>query len=156
VLHLAHVYKRTAHVDSRFLRVRTAMLETGGAILTAATTTLGASLFLFFCTIQIFVKLGIIIATTTVLAIGVALLPFSAMLAEFGPTREKNNASERRRQVMGALSGGPSGGVTLAGGPRAGGGRGGGIELAPLAERGVPMTMKMQGPDGGTVERAYL
>ena len=152
MLHLAHVYKRTAHVDSRFLRVRTAMLETGGAILTAATTTLGASLFLFFCTIQIFVKLGIIIATTTVLAIGVALLPFSAMLAEFGPTREKNNASERRRQVMGALS--PSCGVTLAGGPGAGGGRGGGIELAPLAARGVPL--KMQGPDGGTVERAYL
>jgi len=57
--------------------------------MTAAITTCGAVTMLWFCTIQIFVKVGLIIAASTVLGIITALAPAGALLACCGPRSMK-------------------------------------------------------------------
>jgi len=87
VLHLANSYNVAADRKSglRYCCMRSALTQTGTSVLAASITTLGASFFLFFCYIQVFVKIGIVIAANTFLSIFFALFFFAPLLMLCGP-----------------------------------------------------------------------
>lgn len=99
-LHIAHKYgslevsddklplrdgSRNAAAAIRYRRTKFALKSMGGATLSAAATTAGASLFLSFCTLTIFRRLGSMCLAVTVLSIFVALGPLPVSLLCFGP-----------------------------------------------------------------------
>eukprot|EP00435_Cladocopium_sp_Y103_P011691 s2735_g3.t1 len=96
-LHIAHRYgssdvqqELTLSGDSsdiRFLRTVFALGSIGRAALGSAVTTAGCSIFLVFCTLTIFKKLGGVVLVVTVMSIAVALIPLPAALLWFGPVR---------------------------------------------------------------------
>merc|ERR1712187_710750 len=59
----------------------------GGAIVSAAVSTIGSSLFLLCCTITIFIKLGLVIIAVTTLSIFFTLIALPAVMILFGPSR---------------------------------------------------------------------
>lgn len=69
----------------RVARVRCAMLRLGGATLSSAVSTVGSNIFLLFTTMNIFVKLGAVIITVTVISITAALVVLPAALMLCGP-----------------------------------------------------------------------
>jgi hypothetical protein len=71
--------------EERFERTRFALQRMGGASLGSATTTVGSSFFLLFCTLQVFTKLGTVVIAVTFLSILYALLPLPAILIYAGP-----------------------------------------------------------------------
>lgn len=71
----------------RFQRMSFALKTMGGATVGSAITTAGSSLFLVFCTLTIFAKLGAMCFTVTVASILFALCPLGAYLMTFGPVR---------------------------------------------------------------------
>jgi len=72
--------------DKRRYGVRCILIAIAGPTLGSALMTVGSSLFLFFCTIQIFVKVAIILLVVTLFAGSYALIGFPALLALIGPT----------------------------------------------------------------------
>lgn len=91
-LHIAHKYgtrsfstsgMRTA--DIRYERTRYALCVIGNAALGSAVTTAGCSVFLLFCTLTIFKKLGSVVLLVTLLSIVTALGPLPAALLVIGP-----------------------------------------------------------------------
>jgi len=66
-------------------RVRLSILHIGGATFSSAASTIGSSVFLLFCTLNIFGKLGAVVITVTLLSIFFALVPLPAGLLIFGP-----------------------------------------------------------------------
>mmetsp|Transcript_10836 Transcript_10836/g.37989 ORF Transcript_10836/g.37989 Transcript_10836/m.37989 type:complete len:1733 (-) Transcript_10836:105-5303(-) len=96
-LHIAHKYKH--HVRScpatergdnpaklREDAVEYALSTMCSAVMGSALTTLGSSLFLFFCTMVVFVKLAVVLFVVTTFAAIFALLTLPAMLLACGPT----------------------------------------------------------------------
>merc|ERR1712039_1050223 len=73
--------------EVRYLRTRYALRSIGGAALGSAITTAGASIFLVFCTLTIFWKLGSMCLAATVMSILTALGPLPSALFLFGPVR---------------------------------------------------------------------
>merc|ERR1719240_702087 len=61
--------------ELRRARTRMAVLHVGGATLSSAMSTMGSSMFLLFCTLNIFVKLGAVVIAVTLLSIVFALVP---------------------------------------------------------------------------------
>jgi len=96
-LHIAHRYgsadAQDALVDvtdadvTRFVRTVYALGSIGRAALGSAATTAGCSIFLVFCTLTIFQKLGGVVLVVTLMSIGVALIPLPATLLWMGPLR---------------------------------------------------------------------
>lgn len=96
-LHIAHRYGSSDvqqelslsgdSSDIRFLRTVFALGSIGRAALGSAVTTAGCSIFLVFCTLTIFKKLGGVVLVVTVMSIAVALIPLPAALLWFGPVR---------------------------------------------------------------------
>jgi len=93
----------------RFLRVAHALESIGGAAVGSSITTIGCAVFLLFCTMTIFTKLGAVVLVVTVMSITFALGPLSALLLVFGPLRPgscvvagraKNAGKEVWRQVL--------------------------------------------------------
>jgi hypothetical protein len=84
-LHLAHAYSEEHQYHSRYLRVRAALTELGSSVFAAAVTTLGSAVPLFFCTIQVFVQMGKVVAANTVLSCTFAVFYFMPLLAILGP-----------------------------------------------------------------------
>jgi hypothetical protein len=94
-LHVAHHYcyakpalpkgARPSKKWFREARVKIAVWKIGGAALGSAATTLGASVFLLFCTMRIFTKLGTVVCAVTILSVIFALLVFPALLMIIGP-----------------------------------------------------------------------
>lgn len=99
-LHIAHKYGslkkaddkqplreggRHAATSMRLRRTKFALKSMGGATLSAAATTAGASLFLSFCTLTIFRRLGSMCLAVTVLSIFAALGPLPVGFLCFGP-----------------------------------------------------------------------
>jgi predicted RND superfamily exporter protein len=66
-------------------KTRIAVLHVGGATMSSAVSTMGSSVFLLFCTMNIFVKLGAVVIAVTLLSIIFALIPLQALLMECGP-----------------------------------------------------------------------
>ncbi|CAE7871107.1 unnamed protein product [Symbiodinium sp. KB8] len=89
-LHIAHRYGSTDAQDAlidvtdadvtRFVRTVYALGSIGRAALGSAATTAGCSIFLVFCTLTIFQKLGGVVLVVTLMSIGVALIPLPATL----------------------------------------------------------------------------
>eukprot|EP00929_Paragymnodinium_shiwhaense_P065108 TRINITY_DN32677_c0_g1_i2.p1 TRINITY_DN32677_c0_g1~~TRINITY_DN32677_c0_g1_i2.p1 ORF type:complete len:1494 (+),score=281.93 TRINITY_DN32677_c0_g1_i2:79-4560(+) len=69
----------------RFLRVRHALTSIGGATLGSALTTIGASVFLLFSKLTIFVRLGVMCLVVTMVSVFVSLIPLPACLCICGP-----------------------------------------------------------------------
>jgi len=72
--------------EMRRARSRMAILHVGGATFSSAVSTTGSSMFLLWCTLNIFVKLGWVVIAVTVFSIVFALVALPASLMVFGPT----------------------------------------------------------------------
>eukprot|EP00927_Polykrikos_kofoidii_P066188 TRINITY_DN61836_c0_g1_i1.p1 TRINITY_DN61836_c0_g1~~TRINITY_DN61836_c0_g1_i1.p1 ORF type:complete len:1330 (-),score=167.90 TRINITY_DN61836_c0_g1_i1:335-3886(-) len=97
-LHIAHKYASPSafwdspneaefNRDIRFWRTFYAINTIGSASLGSAITTAGASMFLVFCTLTIFSKLGSMCLVVTLVSIIFSLGPFPALLMICGPER---------------------------------------------------------------------
>mmetsp|Transcript_72469 Transcript_72469/g.172757 ORF Transcript_72469/g.172757 Transcript_72469/m.172757 type:complete len:1597 (+) Transcript_72469:105-4895(+) len=93
-LHVVHKYdynmdnNNRSHRDietRRFLAVRAALQSMAGAVVGSAITTLGSSVFLFACTLQIFVKLAAVLFAVTFFACTYAVVAIPAALLVMGP-----------------------------------------------------------------------
>jgi hypothetical protein len=89
-LHVSHAYKRAEilHVGregERFQRVREALKIMGRSLVGSAATTGGCALFLLFCTLQFFVRFGIVILSLATLSLVYALVFLPVLLLMLGP-----------------------------------------------------------------------
>jgi len=96
-LHISHAYihapgpsrgdhnGRATLLNERFRRIRYALVSMGQSLIGSATTSVGCALFLIFCTLQFFVKFGLVILSVTVLSLVYALLFLPALLLVCGP-----------------------------------------------------------------------
>jgi len=71
----------------RVQRAGFALQVMGGATMGSAITTAGSSLFLVFCTLTIFRKLGAMCLTVTIASIFIAIVPLGSVLMVIGPVR---------------------------------------------------------------------
>merc|ERR1740129_822698 len=69
----------------RVQRTEFAVKAIGGAVLGSAATTIGASFFLLFCNLTLFIKLGSMCLAVSLMSVVVALLPLPAALMTCGP-----------------------------------------------------------------------
>jgi len=72
--------------DCRVARTRVAMMRVGGAVLSSTVSTIGGSVFLLFCTLTIFLKLGAVIMCVTTLSVFYTVVSLPAVLIRFGPS----------------------------------------------------------------------
>jgi len=72
--------------QERFQRTRTALLSIGPSIVAAAATSIFSMCVLLFCNINLFYKVGLVIAVTLLLGLVYSLVLFSAILMVAGPT----------------------------------------------------------------------
>merc|ERR1712048_613139 len=97
-LHIAHKYgsEESLFEDKfglegsdalRYQRTLFAMKSIGGAAFGSAVTTVGCSIFLLFCTLTIFQKLGGVVLAVTLLSIFTALIPLPGLLLLLGPPK---------------------------------------------------------------------
>merc|ERR1712048_1470548 len=97
-LHIAHKYgsEESLFEDNfglegsdalRYQRTVFAMKSIGGAAFGSAVTTAGCSIFLLFCTLTIFQKLGGVVLAVTLLSIFTALIPLPGLLLLLGPPK---------------------------------------------------------------------
>jgi hypothetical protein len=97
-LHIAHKYgspdalkvsiarlELDASAAERFQRTEYALKSIGSAAMGSAATTMGCSVFLLFCTLTIFQKLGSVVFAVTIMSILTALFPLPAILLSYGP-----------------------------------------------------------------------
>jgi predicted RND superfamily exporter protein len=79
-LHVAHAFRHSDAPTGR-LRVRQALTMVGNAVLGAAVTTTVSCIFLLFCTITFFFKMGIVLMVNTTCSIYFALVFFPSFLS---------------------------------------------------------------------------
>jgi predicted RND superfamily exporter protein len=94
-------------VELRRAKTRMSVLHVGGATLSSAMSTMGSSMFLLFCTLNIFVKLGSVVMCVTILSIVFALVPLPALLMAVGPHEEpihKRAAKFLREKLSGGAT----------------------------------------------------
>jgi len=72
--------------DRRLARTRVSMMRVGGAVLSSTVSTIGGSVFLLFCTLTIFLKLGAVIMCVTTLSVIYTIVSLPAVLIRFGPS----------------------------------------------------------------------
>jgi len=75
---------RTAK-EMRKARTRLAVLRVGGAIFSSTVSTIGSSTFLLFCTLNIFIRLGLVIIAVVILSLVSTLIVLPAVLLLIGP-----------------------------------------------------------------------
>jgi len=87
---LSNEVKETKYILlQRFRRVDYALTAMGRSLIGSATTSIGCAVFLLFCTLQIFVKFGIVIVLVSVLSLIYSLLFLPTLLALCGPIPER-------------------------------------------------------------------
>jgi predicted RND superfamily exporter protein len=74
--------------ERRVARARVARLRMGGAVLSSTVSTIGGSVFLLFCTLSIFLKLGAVIMAVTVLSVFYTMVSLPAVLILLGPSED--------------------------------------------------------------------
>jgi len=111
-LHIAHRYGaaeglewKTAVADdelqkARYKRTAFALASIGGAACGSAVTTVGCSIFLLFCTLTIFQKLGGVVLVVTTMSIFAALIPLPGALLTVGPQFPGNCWCMRPRETF--------------------------------------------------------
>jgi hypothetical protein len=121
-LHIAHRYGEPEALKSpvflpgvdlsesahtRYQRTDFAMKAIGGAAIGSAVTTTGCAVFLLFCTLTIFQKLGGVVLAVTVMSITIALGPLPAALMLMGPVNpgmcSKGSCSEKMANMARCL-----------------------------------------------------
>lgn len=83
-LHMANSFNESVAATT-YLRVRSALTQTGVSITGAAITTIGSSFFLLFCDIKIFVQFGQVSMMSLLVALLIAVLFLPAVLILVGP-----------------------------------------------------------------------
>jgi hypothetical protein len=83
-LHMAHGY-HSASGEKRTEKIRGALTHLGVSIIGGAITTAGASIFLFFCHMYLFIQLGTMMFMNTLLALFFSMSFMTAVLAVAGP-----------------------------------------------------------------------
>jgi hypothetical protein len=107
-LHMGKAYKRAAQdqerkdcwsaplpsaeaaAEERLRRTRYALRTMGRSLLGSATTSIFCSVFLLFCTLQFFVKFGVVILTVTTFSLMYSLIFLPALLMILGPTESES------------------------------------------------------------------
>jgi len=97
----------------RYKRSLFALQTIGSAALGSAVTTIGSSLFLMFCTLTIFKKLGGVVLAVTLLSIIMALAPLPATLLMVGPTSPGKRCLPRPADFFDGLAGMKDGFVSM-------------------------------------------
>ena len=90
VLHIGHSYNHSSSMD-RKNRTKAALYSIGSSVLAASITTIGSTMILVFCQIQIFVVFGIIVAVTSFCSIVFSIGTFVALIYTWGPEDESGN-----------------------------------------------------------------
>jgi len=85
VLHVAGAYVRTPEADGRRERAKGAVRSVGLSVVSGASTTVGAAVFLLGCTLTFFTKFGLFVAWTLTSSLVQAVVVFPAMCAVWGP-----------------------------------------------------------------------
>lgn len=89
-LHLGDAYTHSrAKSGKRYPRTRDAITDMGAAIVGGAATTIGSSVMLLFCTIQIFTKFGLIVTVNTAFSIVLTIFVFCPLLMVCGPQHDQ-------------------------------------------------------------------
>ena len=70
------------------MRTEMALLHVGDVVLSSATSTVGCTASLLFCTLSILVELGHVVWARTTLSIVIAAVPLKAVLLHPGPGRD--------------------------------------------------------------------
>eukprot|EP01047_Picozoa_sp_COSAG01_P001966 COSAG01_NODE_49_length_31891_cov_29.945773_8_plen_158_part_00 len=83
-VHLAHMYVESHH-SSRLERTADAARTMGMTVVMGAITTMGAGLFMAFCTVTFFTKFCVLICSTIGFSLAAALLFFMPLVATLGP-----------------------------------------------------------------------
>jgi len=111
-LHIAHRYGAAESLEwkasvgdneltaTRYKRTAFALASIGGAALGSAVTTAGCSIFLLFCTLTIFQKLGGVVLAVTIMSILAALIPLPGALLLVGPKEPGNCWCMRPRETF--------------------------------------------------------
>jgi predicted RND superfamily exporter protein len=89
-IHIAETYN-SKWSESRSNKLRHALTSMGFSVLSGALTTMGAVFILLFCTVQIFVTFGVIIAVNSFLSVVFTLFFFSSLLSAVGPVRHQGS-----------------------------------------------------------------
>ncbi len=90
IVHLANHYVETPFSD-RYNRVRESLKQIGISIFGGAATTLGASIFMFLCTLLFFTKFALLISVTIIYSIYFSIIVFAAVCHLFGPQKNFGN-----------------------------------------------------------------
>lgn len=69
----------------RLMRTRAAVLNVGAAMVSSAGSTVGSSVFLLFCTLNIFGKMGLVVMAVTILSLVFSMVVLPAALMTCGP-----------------------------------------------------------------------
>lgn len=72
--------------DKRRARARVAVLNVGAAVLSTTISTVGSSIFLIVCSMNIFIRLGVVVVTVVVLSVISTVITLPAVLMVFGPS----------------------------------------------------------------------
>jgi hypothetical protein len=101
-LHMSHAYRHayfdegiTCHEERR-QRVQDALKVMGRSLLGSSITTAGCAVFLVFCTLQFFVRFGIVILSVTMLSLVYSLIFLPVLLLTMGPTKSKISEPVRK------------------------------------------------------------
>ena len=102
IIHIGHMYKAAAHegLEDRESRLAFALRMMGGTVIGGAVTTGGAGLFMFFCQLTFFKKIGYLIFMTIFYSIVFALLFLSAAFALIGPERKQGELAVLAKSVF--------------------------------------------------------
>eukprot|EP00029_Vermamoeba_vermiformis_P000282 TRINITY_DN1030_c0_g1_i4.p1 TRINITY_DN1030_c0_g1~~TRINITY_DN1030_c0_g1_i4.p1 ORF type:complete len:1469 (+),score=345.30 TRINITY_DN1030_c0_g1_i4:97-4503(+) len=90
VIHIAETYN-LKYSESRSNKLKHALTSMGFSVMSGSLTTMGAVFILLFCTVQIFVTFGVIIAVNSFLSVVFTLFFFSALLSFMGPVRHQGS-----------------------------------------------------------------
>merc|ERR1712216_849254 len=101
-LHVAHGYHSSESITKKE-KTTEALTALGVSILGAALTTASSSAFLFPCRIYLFVQLGIMLTSNTILAVFFALMFLVALLMLAGPTRVSKDHHRQWCDVVSVL-----------------------------------------------------
>merc|ERR1712048_92989 len=84
VVHMADAYLE-ALADDRLSRTQFMLGKMGSAVISGASTTIGAAFFMCWCYITFFQKFGLIILFTVLQSLVTALVFFTSLMALVGP-----------------------------------------------------------------------
>jgi len=98
--------------ELRVARTRSAVLRVGAAVLASTFSTIGSSMFLLVCALNIFIRLGFVIVATVALSLVSTMFLLPAVLVLIGPSPDPCYKRRPRQAILALLGRGrrPNGG----------------------------------------------